>query len=262
MNKALLLKLRKVGINFTGAAKVHPLMRLDCEAPIALSGQINLRGSIGAYSYVRGGRLSGGLKSIGRYCSIAPGLTAGDSNHPTNWLSTHPFQHGGSKLFQQWTKKPEHDFVKLEQGARYASHIGNDVWIGANVMLMPGVTLGDGSIVGAGAIVTRDVPPYAIVAGSPAKVIRYRFEPHIIEQLLELQWWRFDADSMLGVDFCNVESAIAQIRALEQAGSLQLISDKKVRVLGRDLLAASPRQAMTIKSLSRRFTRFVKSLFK
>jgi virginiamycin A acetyltransferase len=70
--------------------------------------------------------------------------------------------------------------------------IGNDVMIGANVILLPGVKVGDGAIVGAGAIVTDDVPPYAIVAGSPAKVLRYRYKPEQIEKLLKIKWWNWD----------------------------------------------------------------------
>lgn len=123
--------------------------------------------------------------------------------------------------------------------------------------------LGDGSIVGAGSIVTRDVPPYAIVAGSPAKIIRYRFDTHIIEQLLELKWWRFEADSLLGVAFDDIELAITQIRQLELSGSLQLISEKKVRVLGRDLtqsISDKPANTAGISTKPKRPGSFVRKL--
>ncbi len=68
----------------------------------------------------------------------------------------------------------------------------HDVWIGYGVLIRSGVTIGDGAVVGMGAVVTKDVPPYAIVAGNPAKVVRYRFEPEIIEALQELAWWNWE----------------------------------------------------------------------
>jgi carbonic anhydrase/acetyltransferase-like protein (isoleucine patch superfamily) len=70
--------------------------------------------------------------------------------------------------------------------------IGNDVWIGARAILIDGITVGDGAVIGAGAVVTKDVPPYAIVGGVPAKIIKYRFEPEVIEFLLASQWWNKD----------------------------------------------------------------------
>lgn len=74
--------------------------------------------------------------------------------------------------------------------------IGNDVWIGAGAQVLSGVSIGDGAIVGAGAIVTRDVPPYAIVAGNPARHIRYRFAPDVIDELLRLQWWDWSEERL------------------------------------------------------------------
>lgn len=70
--------------------------------------------------------------------------------------------------------------------------LGNDVWVGSNVLINGGVKIGDGAVIAAGAVVVKDVPPYAIVGGVPAKIIRYRFSPEIIEKLLELKWWNLD----------------------------------------------------------------------
>ena len=85
------------------------------------------------------------------------------------------------------------DIPMGQQGMRVAEVvIGNDVWIGMRVIIMPGVSVGHGAVIGAGAVVVKDVPPYAIVGGVPAKIIRYRFTPEVIEKLLEFQWWNYD----------------------------------------------------------------------
>jgi tetrahydrodipicolinate N-succinyltransferase len=74
--------------------------------------------------------------------------------------------------------------------------IGNDVWIGYRAIMLPGIEIGDGAVIGAGAIVTKDVPRYAVVGGSPAKLIRYRFPQDIISKLLDIQWWQWDDDKI------------------------------------------------------------------
>ncbi len=79
--------------------------------------------------------------------------------------------------------------------------IGNDVWIGANVVIMNGVTIGHGAIIGATSVVTKDVPPYTIVAGSPARVIKSRFEDHIVQRLLAIQWWDLPIDLITSQSF-------------------------------------------------------------
>jgi tetrahydrodipicolinate N-succinyltransferase len=100
--------------------------------------------------------------------------------HPVDYISTSPITYGRNNIFGRafsWN-----DFGKPPV-------VGNDVWIGSAAQVLQGVTIGDGSIIAAGAIVTKDVPPYAIVAGVPARIIRYRFEPSEIDILLRLKWW-------------------------------------------------------------------------
>lgn len=137
--------------------------------------------SIGAYTDIVSGTELQNVASIGRYCSIARDVTIGQNrkSHPLEWLSTHSALGG---LRQQQAGMAHHEEVKQ-------TVIGHDVWIGMDVLILEGITIGTGAVIGAQSLITKDVPPYAIVVGSPAKVQRYRFEPHIIEGLLASQWW-------------------------------------------------------------------------
>lgn len=132
---------------------------------------------IGAFTYIRSGTQLINVASIGRFCSVGGDVLLGQerASHPSNWLSTHPFQHDGTGLPYDPAEPPV--------------QVGHDVWIGHSAMIMSGVSVGTGAIVATRAMVTRDVPPYAIVAGMPAKIVRYRFEPEVIQALLDSRWW-------------------------------------------------------------------------
>lgn len=124
---------------------------------------------------------------IGKFCSIASLVYIfGGGEHNTNLISTYPFK----KFF----KKFEIDPNVTSKGPTI---IGNDVWIGMNAIILSGVNIGDGSIIGAGSIVTKDVPPYAIVAGNPARIIRYRFDNSSIEKLMKIQWWNWPLEKII-----------------------------------------------------------------
>jgi len=120
---------------------------------------------------------------IGRYSSISQNVHffAGQE-HNTHWTTSYPFSH----LPTEW---PELRSITGHPASKGNIVIGNDVWIGSGAMIRSGVTISDGAIIGMGAIVTRDVLPYAIVAGNPAKLVRFRFSKTIIEQLIQLSWW-------------------------------------------------------------------------
>ncbi|WP_311785218.1 CatB-related O-acetyltransferase [Ferirhizobium litorale] len=124
---------------------------------------------------------------VGSFCSIAEEvLFFVRSNHPTNLPSTFPLE-----VYVSKTKRSKDDLV-----SKGPISIGNDVWIGRRAVIMSGITIGHGAIIGACSVVTRDVPPYAIAAGNPARVVGYRFPEPVIRQLLELQWWNWSDDKI------------------------------------------------------------------
>lgn len=121
---------------------------------------------------------------IGKFCSIAEGVTVFlGANHRVDWFTTFPFGHIRPEEFPKVKKEHGHPATKGDV------IIGNDVWLGTNAFIMSGVNIGDGAVVGACSVVTKDVPPYTIVAGNPAKQIRKRFSDEVINKLLELKWW-------------------------------------------------------------------------
>lgn len=123
--------------------------------------------------------------NIGRYTCIAGGVQTVSGTHPTaDWVSLHPaFFSDNCQAGFSYTDRPLFD----ENTGVVA--IGSDVWIGQNALLLNGVTVGDGAVIAAGAVVTKDVPPYTIVGGIPAKPIRTRFSPEEIDFLLRFKWW-------------------------------------------------------------------------
>lgn len=136
---------------------------------------------VGSYSAL--GRYSKIVHTkIGKYCAISWDTTINAISHPYNHLTISAFPY----------VPRVGNFVKKRKQTYKEVIIKNDVRIGANSVIMPGVTIGNGAIIGAGAVVTKDVPDYAIVVGVPAKIVKYRFEEDIIKRLLELKWWDLD----------------------------------------------------------------------
>lgn len=128
---------------------------------------------------------------IGRYCSVGPSVKVITGQHPTTkFVSTHPAFFSPNNIVSdlKYVKNAKYDEYRFAKDA-YSVVIGNDVWIGANVLMMEGITIGDGAIIAAGSIVTKDVSPYSVVGGVPAKEIKKRFTSDQIDYLLRLQWW-------------------------------------------------------------------------
>lgn len=121
---------------------------------------------------------------IGSFCSIANNVVIGGAMHPIEWVSTSPVFYKG----RDSVKKKFSEFKRVEDKR---TTIGHDVWIGQGVYVKQGVSIGTGAVIGMGSVVTKDVSPYSIVAGNPAKLIRYRFNEKIIKGLLDSKWWEF-----------------------------------------------------------------------
>ncbi|MGZ0655528.1 xenobiotic acyltransferase family protein [Coraliomargarita sp. W4R72] len=159
----------------------------QCFGNNSLGSRVHLnRVSLGLYSYIARDSILKDI-SIGKFCSIGPNVRNQLGNHPTQvFVSTHPAFYSPDS--------PPGTFVEEEYFDEFGEdvRVGNDVWIGADSLLMDGITIGDGAIIAARSVVTQDVPPYAIVGGTPAKMIRFRFDEETIDCMQKLNWWDQD----------------------------------------------------------------------
>ncbi|BCX66037.1 antibiotic acetyltransferase [Pseudomonas izuensis] len=155
--------------------------------------------SIGAHTYIRSGCVLSTVASIGRFCSIGNNCHIGQekNTHPSSWVSSHPFQYTDTGL----SYEPVIADVT----------IGDDVWIGHSAMIMEGVTVGTGAIIATRALVAHDVPPYAIVAGVPAKVVKYRHPPEITSRLLNSKWWECEVEFLQNLRLDDPDAALPEL---------------------------------------------------
>lgn len=151
---------------------------------------VKIQGSeIGAYTYV-GNFTNVKSATIGKYCSIAQGCKVGLEIHTTDTISSSPiFTLNPNGTGYNWADKDY--YVSLER-----TYVGNDVWMGTDVIIKGGVHIGDGAVLAGGAVVTKDVPAYAIVGGAPARIIKYRFSEDVIEYLLKIKWWDWPEEKL------------------------------------------------------------------
>lgn len=155
---------------------------------------------VGAMSYIRGECELLNVRRIGRFCSIGNGVLIGQdrAGHPLHWVSSHPFAHE----LGEFRYSPE----------RVPTVIEHDVWIGRDAMIMEGVSVGTGAVIAARAIVTHHVPPYAIVAGAPARVIRYRHDEKLIADFLASEWWRLPIESLLKLPLNQPQAFVQELK--------------------------------------------------
>lgn len=162
---------------------------------------------IGDYSYVNSEtKIFSG--SIGKFCSISYGCQIGMSEHPTNYMSTSPYIYGEKNIF---------NIPSYFKDIHSPPVIGNDVWIGVNAVVLQGVKIGDGAIIAAGAVVNKDVPPYSIFGGIPAKKIKDRYDKDTIDSLLNLEWWNLPYEELLKLQdiFSKKENWVKEFPSLK-----------------------------------------------
>ncbi len=179
---------------------------------------------VGHYSTINRCRISGfsnlGVSSyiadtkVGRYCSIGSRVSIGGFEHPTNFLASGAWQWGQGLLEWGLESQEIEGYSSDYKPVNPSTQIGSDCWIGNNAVVLSGVTISDGVIIGAGSVVTRDVPPYAIVIGNPGKILRFRFNDSTISKLLSNPWFNLSPAELAGVNFLDVDIAITQISDL------------------------------------------------
>lgn len=229
------------GLRHTG--RLAPRSRI--EAPTSLLSTVTSGAfiDIGAFCNLSGGTINN--VRFGRYCSVAGGVVIGAHEHPTGWLTSsrtayYPQVNGWDALMAAGGPDWVHARKRPFTASCPITTIGPDVWIGQGAFLKSGVTIGAGAIIGARALVLRDVPPYAIVVGTPGKVVRARFPEPIVERLLALEWWRYNIYDLFDAPFDDVPRALDVIEERIAEGAVAPFAG--VEITGPDL--AAPRATL------------------
>ncbi len=224
--QAILAHLAGAGIAIDRLPQVpylHDDIRI--EAPSSISAEIGLfqKFALGAFSHLNGGYIKDA--SIGRYCSFARDVQIGHGLHPTDWLSVSPLQY--SRDYRGWLsyleRRGEGPGLIETADFGWSNHttVGNDVWLGNHVIIKDGVVVGTGAIVGAGAVVTKSIEPYMIVAGTPARNIRRRFDDRTVERLVGLEWWDYKFNDFDGIEFSDIDRALGQLEERITSGGIK-----------------------------------------
>ena len=161
--------------------QVHPTAVLGRKVSLAKHVSVGKNTIINDFSYINSYSIVSSAK-IGKFCSIGPFCNIGPDSHPIQWISTSP------NFYKEYKKNGESGYIEPKE----VPIIGNDVWIGSHVVVLRGVKVGDGAVLAAGSIITKDVEPYSIVGGVPAKLLRYRFHTNDVEYILQKNIWSED----------------------------------------------------------------------
>lgn len=200
------------------AIRFQPGVRLEPFCSFASGNNVF---GMGSFSYSMS-ELPLGIK-IGRYCSIGPNIIVPGPRHPVERFTTSPLTYGrNSQLFRAYFQAEGiTDWEFLDNPQKPDPVIGNDVWIGKNTALMPGITIGDGAVVASNAVVTKDVPAYAIVGGNPAKVIRSRFPEKTVEAFIRIGWWQYRFIDLRDIYKLDVDAFLDRIAEKVDRGKLR-----------------------------------------
>ncbi len=180
-------------------------------APVRLVGTANVKHScnVGSYTFINSGTTLFPATKMGKFCSIGKNCELGAFDHPITWLSSSPIQYNLKLHFPDYIE----DFEQKKIERPKETVFGNDIWVGSLAVVKRGLTIGDGAIIAGGSVVVKDVPPYAIVGGVPAKVLKYRFDEETIKRLMKLQWWGMPIKDLKDISFDNINKALDELEA-------------------------------------------------
>ncbi|SCX30467.1 Streptogramin A acetyltransferase [Agrobacterium sp. DSM 25558] len=207
------------------------------ETPVRIEGgRYGDVGRIGAFTYINSNATLRYIETIGRFCAIGPDLVCGYPEHSIEALSPHilfpDFDSEWASGFHSLGVDPDREKqVKLlrddlAKSTKKKIVIGNDVWIGGRVTIARGVHIGDGAVIATGSVVVKDVGPYEIHAGVPARHLRMKFDQEIVDRLLQIQWWRYGPDILKGLDISRPGLALAELEKRVSFGFPEYRSDE------------------------------------
>lgn len=178
--------------------------------------------SIGAFTHVVSAENDFFMLRCGRYCSIARGTRVVNGHHPVHSVTTNPYHYGS---YYSDHLPPELRYTgPVENFTRSygIATVGHDVWIGGYCTIRSGISIGHGAVVASGSVLVKDVPPYTIVGGNPAKPIKPRFEKEITERLLDLEWWKYCPSGFRDINMFNVPEFLDEMEHRKADGRLRL----------------------------------------
>lgn len=208
-------------LNRAGGGSISLPLQTRIEAPASLKWTDYAHSlTLGAFSYQVSGHCF--AARIGRYCSFGEDVQIGRQDHPMTWMSTSPafYVHdnlfgldggfNGAEDYHSYRFNPSQPPTRAK-----ITTIGSDVWIGHGATIRAGVTIGTGAVVAAGAVVAKDVPHYAVVAGNPAQIKKFRLPPEVISPMLRLGWWRYAPWQLTHLDITSPHKVIAALQEME-----------------------------------------------
>lgn len=169
--------------------------------------------------------------SFGRYCSIARGSRLVNGHHPLHSVTTNPYHYGNyyrNNLPEDLRYKGRVEDFQQNYGS---FTVGNDVWIGSYSAIKGGITIGNGAVVASGSVVVKDVPPYAIVGGNPAKIIRLRFPEEIVQRLTALAWWQYHPKGFNDLNMFDIQAFLDALEQRRDKGDLEPFTPQQFRFL-------------------------------